>query len=232
MYNYALAKCLDKLKPLSVNKYTISNVFEFVEEIQHRQVADNDTLVSYDTTALFTIVPLEETIQILSKKASDGNWFTDTHTLSITNADLNELLRVATKDQLFQFDSILNEQVDGVIMGLPLGPLMANKFMCPTEEKLEREIKLPLFYRGYVDDTFALIRDSLAATYFLILTTLNEAYPSINQLQQMTDNPSSELKSSRRITIWKPAYTERRLKQRYFHITRATSISDTNDHSR
>ena len=209
----------------------MSNVFEFVEEIQHLQVADNDTLVSYDTTALFTIVPLEETIQILSKKVFDGNWFNDPHTLSITNADLNELLRVATKDQLFQFDSILNEQVDGVIMGSPLGPLMANTFMRPIEKKLEREIKLPPSYREYVDDTFALIRDSSAAAYFLILTTLSEAYPSINQLQQMTDNPSSELKSSRRITIWKPACTERRLKERYFRITRATSISDTNDHS-
>lgn len=208
----------------------MSNVFEFVEEIQHLQVADNDTLVSYDTTALFTIVPLEETIQILSKKVFDGNWFNDTHTLSITNADLNELLRVATKDQLFQFDSILNEQVDGVIMGSPLGPLMANTFMRPIEKKLEREIKLPPFYREYVDNTFALIRDSSAAAYFLILTTLSEAYPSINQLQQMTDNPSSELKSSRRITIWKPACAERRLTEGFFYITKATSISDTNDH--
>ena len=84
-YNYILAKWLDdRLKPLSVNKYTISDVFEFVEEIQHLQVADNDTLVSYDVTALFTNVPLEETIQILAKKAFDGNWFNDTHNLNIT----------------------------------------------------------------------------------------------------------------------------------------------------
>ena len=83
-YNYILAKWLDdRLKPLSVNKYTISDVFEIVEEIQHLQVADNDTLVSYDVTALFTNVPLEETIQILAKKAFDGNWFNDTHNLNI-----------------------------------------------------------------------------------------------------------------------------------------------------
>ena len=35
-YNYDLAKCLDeKLKPLSTNEFTISDVFNFAEEIQH-----------------------------------------------------------------------------------------------------------------------------------------------------------------------------------------------------
>ena len=35
-YNYALAKWLDeKLKPLSVNRYTISDTFAFAEEIQN-----------------------------------------------------------------------------------------------------------------------------------------------------------------------------------------------------
>ena len=70
-----------QVKTLSVNKYTISDVFKFVEEIQHLQVAENDILVSYDVTALFSNVPLKETTEILAKKAFDGNWFNDTHKL-------------------------------------------------------------------------------------------------------------------------------------------------------
>ena len=59
-YNYTLVKWLDeKLKPLSINEYTISDIFHFSEEIQHLQIGDNDFLVSYDVTALFTDVPLE-----------------------------------------------------------------------------------------------------------------------------------------------------------------------------
>ena len=58
-YNYTLAKWLDKnLKPLSINEYTISDIFHFSEEIQHLQIGDNDFLVSYNATALFTNVPL------------------------------------------------------------------------------------------------------------------------------------------------------------------------------
>ena len=47
------------------------------------------------------------------------------------------------------------EQIDGVAMGSPLGPLMANTVMCSIEEKLESEDKLLSFYKRYVDDTLA-----------------------------------------------------------------------------
>ena len=40
------------------------------------QIGDNDFLVSYDVTALFTYVPLEEIIQILAKKVFNGTGFT------------------------------------------------------------------------------------------------------------------------------------------------------------
>ena len=125
-YNYTLAEWLDeKLKPLSVNNHTISDVFQLAEEIRELDFNEDDILVSYDVSALFTNVPLEETIQILANKAFNQNWFNETYNLNITQEDLVELLRVATKHQLFQFNGSLYEQIDGVAMGSPLGPLMA-----------------------------------------------------------------------------------------------------------
>ena len=99
----------------------------------------HDILVSYDVSALFTNVPLEETIQILANKAFTRNWLNETHNLNITQDDLVELLWVAAKHQLFQFNGSLYELIDGVAMGSPLGPLMA------IEEKLESEDELPSF---------------------------------------------------------------------------------------
>ena len=131
----------------------------------------------YDVTALFTNVLLEETIQILAKKALDGNWFNNTHNLNICEGDLIKLLTVATKDQPFQFNGDLYEQIDRVAMGSPLGPLMANAFMCSIEEKLAHENKLPNFYKRYVDDTFALVPDLTAPTDFL--SVLDDAHPVI-----------------------------------------------------
>ena len=95
---YALAKWLDeKLKPLSTNKYTISDVFNFAEEIQHLKLNENGFLVSYDVTALVTNVLLDETIHILADKAFRDDWFNKTYNMNISKDDLNELLSVATK---------------------------------------------------------------------------------------------------------------------------------------
>ena len=50
-YNYALAKWLHvKLKPLSTNQYTITNAFDFMNEIQQLSINNGDILVSYDVS--------------------------------------------------------------------------------------------------------------------------------------------------------------------------------------
>ena len=63
-----------------------------------------------------------------------NNWFNTTYDLNLTKTDLVDLLSVATKGQLFQYG-----QTDGVVMGFPLRPLLANVFMSHIEEDLERE---------------------------------------------------------------------------------------------
>ena len=182
-----MAKWLDdKLKPLSVNQHTISDTFSFAKEIREMPVNPYDILVSYDVSSLFTNVPLNETIEIQAEKAFTNNWFNETHNLDITKSDLTELLRLATKDQLFQFDGRLYEQVHGVAMGSPLGPLMANAFLCSIEEKLERENMLPGFYKRYVDDTLATMPNVPAATAFL--STLNECHPSIQFTMEIAES--------------------------------------------
>ena len=81
----------------------------------------------------------------MTDKAFNDNWFNNTYNMNISKWDLVELLSVATKDQLFQFNGKLYEQFDGVAVESPLGPLMANVFMCFVEENLARENKLPSF---------------------------------------------------------------------------------------
>ena len=93
-YNYALAKWLeDKLKPLSYNQYTVSDTFQFVDEIQGLKINNGELLVSYDVTSLFTNVPLDETIQILADKALTDDWFNKTTKLTLSKADLADLLK-------------------------------------------------------------------------------------------------------------------------------------------
>ena len=91
---------------------------------------------------------------------------------------------MATKHQLFQFNGSLYKQIDA--MGSPLGPLMANTFMCSIEEKLESEDKLPSLHKRHVDDTLAAAKDIPTATAFL--ATLNEAHPAISFTMEVANN--------------------------------------------
>jgi len=179
-----LAK-LDKV-PLAINHYTITDTFEFVNEVNALTLNDGDVLVSYEVSSLFTNVPLDETIHILADKAFANDWFNKTHHLNLSKQDRVDLLEGATKDQLFLFNGQLYEQTDGVAMGSPLGPLLANVFMCSIEETLDREGKMPSYYRRYVDDTFTIMPNKTSANNFL--EALNQSHSSIKFTMEIENN--------------------------------------------
>ena len=91
-YNYALAKWLDaKLKPLSVNEHTITDIFAFTNDLCGVKINPEEILVSYDISSLFTNVPLDETIDILARKAFENNWFNNTYDLNLARSDLVDI---------------------------------------------------------------------------------------------------------------------------------------------
>ena len=47
---------------------------------------------------------------------------------------LKDLVQFVTKKSHFLFDGKFYDQIDGVAMGSPLGPVLANIFMCHFEE--------------------------------------------------------------------------------------------------
>ena len=63
---------------------------------------------------------------------------------------------------------------------------MANAFMCKIEKQLERENKLPIFYKRFVVDTLSAMPDPEAASEFL--ETLNKCLPSIDFTMDLEEN--------------------------------------------
>ena len=64
-------------------------------------------------------------------------------------------------------------------MGSPLGPVLANIFMCNFEEKWVADVdSRPSIWFRYVDDTSAFFNNVASAAWFL--QYLNTRYPNIN----------------------------------------------------
>ena len=148
-----------------MNEYTITDAFEFADEIRSIPLNDEEILVSYDLTALFTNVPLRETINIPVNKAFTDDWFNQTDDLHLEKDELAQLHEVATTNQLFQFDGHLYEQTDDVAIGSPLGLLMANVFMCHLENSSHATIWCPLCIIGIM---MILLLECLAPLLLLI----------------------------------------------------------------
>ena len=74
----------------------------------------------------------------------------------------------ATKKSNFLFDGKYCDQIDGAAMGSPLGPLLANIFVCYFEGNWWMNAKIsPWFWNRYVDDTFTMFHNKDSGNEFL-----------------------------------------------------------------
>ena len=74
---------------------------------------------------------------------------------------LKKRLKDACHKTTFSFNNVLYEQIDGVLMGSPLGPTMANIIMTELERIIVDYLMADgviKFYMRYVDDTLVLIK--------------------------------------------------------------------------
>ena len=67
---------------------------------------------------------------------------------------------MATRESFLMINNKFYKQNDGVAMGSPLGPALANIFICSFENKWLKDYPhsvKPVFHRRYVDDIFVLL---------------------------------------------------------------------------
>ena len=127
--------------------------------------------------SLFTNIPFEETIKIYTKnllKNSDIAY-------SLKKSEFKDRLYLETKESYFIFNNILYTQTDGVAMGSPLGPSLANAFLAHHEQNWLDSCPMKSrtwSYRQYVDDIFVLFKSSDHLNWFYIY--LNSCHVNIS----------------------------------------------------
>lgn len=133
-------------------KYGVKNSIELIHKIQNFEPQDRDMLISFDVCSLFTSIPVSELMKYIESLLANFD--------TTLSAEILSLLKVCIKQNYFGFNNVFYKQDDGLPMGSPLSPLLAEIYMDYFEQKifnsnntLTKNIK---FWFRYVDDILCL----------------------------------------------------------------------------
>ncbi|XP_053686478.1 uncharacterized protein LOC128736019 [Sabethes cyaneus] len=134
-------------------EYHVRNSFDFAEEISKLRIPDGTVMYSLDVVSLYTNIPTDEVYQFVEEKWNDLR----NHS-TIPWESFKSAMKTVLEASFFQYNNKFFSQVQGVPMGSPLSPVVANIIM----EKLEKTTLATLtqknisieFYKRYVDDCF------------------------------------------------------------------------------
>ena len=127
-------------------------------------------------------LPLDGTIKTILQKV----YVVKKIKTSIPKPILKELLLLCAKDLHFRFNGEISTQIDGVVMGSPLGPLLAKIFMISLEKKFF--LKYLIIYvieKRYIDDTYAYV---VSEKIDFILKELSSYHPNINFTYELEES--------------------------------------------
>ena len=177
----------DILSPLvGHTDHHIHNSADLVEKLSNYTLAHDELLVSYDVSALFTSVPVKESIEIIRRRLQNDQ--TLHQRTSLTVDDVCELLSCCLTTTYFTFQGEFYQQKEGAAMGSPVSPIVANLFMEDFEEKALASFQPPPRYWGrYVDDTMTILPQQLVEQF---TEHLNNQHPAIKFTREVEQNNS------------------------------------------
>ena len=162
---YLLAKYFNPIfSPLTTKEFTVKNSFDFAEEVINYDY--EIYMASLCVESLFTNIPLEETIKNCVNDLFCNNFYSG----KLSRKDLYDILKLATTESSFIFDNKHYNQIDGVAMGSPLDPTLANAFLSHYEKIWLKECSSqfkPVVYRHYVDDIFVPLKSKEYLKHFV-----------------------------------------------------------------
>lgn len=172
------------------NEAIIKDSFAFVEELQSLPASTSEyKMVSFDIASLYTNISLDETIQIILNYLYD---IQAPPTGAIKRKDMEKLLKFATKNSHFLFNGKVYDQKDGVSMGSPLAPLLAEIFLQDFEKKHLPSFKKMgiVYWKRYVDDTFVLLDPKFSTKD--ICNKLSQCHPALKFTVEKEILPTEE----------------------------------------
>ena len=187
---YNLAKYLTRILKVYIGHTSsfVKDSKDLMDKLQSIELQDNKELVSFDVSALFTSIPVNQALDVINEliiqhqtvmefKSKVGMaWYEVADHLD--REDVMHLLKVVLNNCVFSFQGKFYKQLHGAAMGSPCLPVVANM------EYFERRAlgpKLPMSFTintwlRYVDDVLTIVKKG---TQDSLLNHLNSIDPNI-----------------------------------------------------
>ena len=172
---YAAAKYLAEIMSPLVGKtiHHVKNSGEFVKKIADITLAEDEQMVSFDVSALFTSIPTKDALSVIEQKLRADDDLKKRTKLTIQQ--IINLLELCLNTTYFTFREQIYKQSFGAAMGSPVSPIVANLYMEYFELKaIESSPHKPRLWYRYVDDTFVIINKQ----------HINDFHSHINQVDE------------------------------------------------
>lgn len=150
--------------------FSVKNNLEFIDEVRDVLLKPEEVLVSFDVSSLFPSVPIEPTLDLLDTWLR-WNQIAEDQIKAYVN-----LTEFCLTNNFFQYDGKFYTQSEGLAMGNPLSPFLANLFMSNFEVELTQHEIFPRIWHRYVDDIFAIVHKDDTSN---VLSLLNDQNVSI-----------------------------------------------------
>ena len=138
---------------------------DFVEQIKEVKLKKEESMVSYDVTALFTSVPIPPVLEIIEDKLNEDKDLPQR--TSMNTRHIIRLLEFCLRSTYFVFQGQYYEQTEGAAMGSPLSLIIANIYMEHFETRaLETAPHPPTLWKRFVDDTFVILETTYKDEFF------------------------------------------------------------------
>ena len=156
----------------------IKNSADLVNKISKLTLEEDECLVLFDVSALFTSIPVDDALRIIQALLENDETLSDRTNMS--PAQVTSLLTLCLKTTYFVYKGEFYLQKEGAAMGSPVSPIVANLYMEDFEEKaittFPQQFK---FWGRYVDD-------ALSATKLALIDPLTTHLNSIDITIQWT----------------------------------------------
>ena len=167
-YHAIAEKIADWLKVVKECNINTSSK-EISENIVNITLDPDEEIISFDVTALYTNVPVKVAIEDCTELLYSGRYPKP----PISKETFKTLTELCTVDVLMHTHDGYYRQVDGLAMGSPPAPLLANGWLHKYDEKVKEGAKM---YARYMDD---IVREIKLNAIDNKLETINEMHPSL-----------------------------------------------------